>query len=262
MALPQEDCGGLERRAPARQDASGGVGGLMQEGVKQRGWYSRGYIPHYDGGDMYQVITYRLADSLPKEKLRELDVQLQGVAPGDVRTVRRKRIEGWLDSGYGCCILQDPVCAHIVIEAWKYFDGVRYDLAAWVVMPNHVHVLAYFRDGWPMGKVVNSWKSYTARQINRIMRDNGKAPVMSDGRSNTGLWQRGYWDRYIRSETHFENTIRYIVHNPITAGLVKRARDWPFCRIETDKAGRRLRWRPPKKSVTPKPDTIRTGRNR
>lgn len=230
----------------------------MQTGFKGRGWYSRGYVPHYDGGDMYQVVTYRLADSLPKEKLKELDGELRRMDSENVRRVRRQRIERWLDAGYGRCILQHPACARIVIGTWQHFNGIRYDLAAWVVMPNHVHVLAYFRSGWPMGGVVQSWKSYASRQIRALTQAWGKSSLISNKTDDGGLWQRGYWDRYIRSEAHFENTIRYIVRNPVTAGLVKTAQQWPFSRIETDQKGLRLKWRPPEKAVLPGPDGVQT----
>jgi REP element-mobilizing transposase RayT len=233
----------------------------MKTDHRHQGWYSRGYIPHYDGGNMYQVITYRLVDSLPKSKLIQLMGELQETESRDIKTKRRMKIEKWLDAGHGCCILQNPACARIVIEAWKYFDGVRYDLVAWVVMPNHVHVLAYFREGWPMGKVVNSWKSYTARKINKIIASQGGGPKLSDKSCPTRLWQRGYWDRYIRSEAHFNHAIGYILQNPVTAGLVEKTQDWPFSKIETRLKGRCLRWRPPDKSVSPKPDKIYKFRN-
>lgn len=219
----------------------------MITGPKHKGWYFRGYIPHYDGGNMYQVITYRLVDSLPKSRINQLTAELQQTESKDIKSERRKRIEKWLNAGHGCCILRNPTCARIVIEAWQYFDHVRYDLAAWVVMPNHVHVLAYFRDGWPIGKVVNSWKSYTARKINKIIKAQGGGPLISNKTGSTRLWQRGYWDRYIRSKAHFNNTIRYIIKNPVMAGLVEKAQEWPFSNIETIQKGDGLKWRPPDK---------------
>jgi REP element-mobilizing transposase RayT len=220
----------------------------MKTAPQHRGWYSRGYIPHYDGGDIYQVITYRLADSLPKSKLDQFTAELKQVGPENTKAERRKKIEKWLDASHGSCILQNPACARIVIDAWKYFDGVRYDLAAWVVMPNHVHVLAYFRDGWPLAKVINSWKSFSARQINKVMQtrgDGATAPTKSD---ESRVWQRGYWDRYIRNEAHFTSTIQYIHHNPVTAGLVRRPEEWPFSSIQIENSSGYLKWRPPEKA--------------
>lgn len=207
----------------------------MKTKAQHLGWYSRGYISHYDRGDIHQVITYRLKDSIPMAKLHQINCQLQQLDPRYVKAQRRKKIENWLNAGHGCCILKYPACAEIVIDSWKFFDGIRYDLKAWVVMPNHVHVLAYFRKGWPLGKVINSWKSYSARRINQIIRLQGLGAKMPENKDEAGLWQRGYWDRYIRDEAHYRKTIRYILENPVASGLVKNIRDWPFSSIRMEK---------------------------
>lgn len=228
----------------------------MKTAPQHRGWYSRGYVPHYDGGDIFQVITYRLADSLPKSKLDQFSAELRQVDPENAKTERRKKIEKWLDASYGICLLQNPSCARIVIDAWNYFDGIRYDLAAWVVMPNHVHLLAYFRDGWPLAKVINSWKSYTARQINKVVQPQHNRSETQGKAEETRVWQRGYWDRYIRNETHFANTIAYIENNPVTAGLVQRPEEWPFSSIHTAKRSHHLQWRPPGKEQLARQDAM------
>ncbi len=213
------------------------------------GWYSRGYISHYDRGNIYQVVTYRLADSLPTVKLNQLNRQLQDMDVKKRQVARRKQIEKWLDVGLGSCLLKHKACAQTVIEAWKHFNGVRYDLVAWVVMPNHVHLLAYFHEGWPMGKVINSWKSYTARRINHIATRDRLKNNLTGRKTEEGVWQRGYWDRYIRSEAHFNMTIEYIHQNPVAAGLVEQARDWPFSSIRTHRNGRSPKWLSPQKQA-------------
>jgi len=93
---------------------------------------------------------------------------------------------------------------------------MRYHLLAWVVMPNHVHVLIEVIQGYPLGDVIHSWKSFTAKQANKILGKTG------------AFWQRDYFDRFIRDEAHFANVVNYIHHNPVKAGLVRRAEDWPF----------------------------------
>ena len=102
----------------------------------KKGWRSRGYLPHFDMGVLYQGITYRLADSLPGSA---------GVPPASSAPLsthekieRRKQIERELNKGYGSCLLREKKIAQIVVDAWKYFDGKRYELIAYVVMPNHV----------------------------------------------------------------------------------------------------------------------------
>jgi REP element-mobilizing transposase RayT len=101
-------------------------------------------------------------------------------------------------------------------ETLLIFDGERYRLLAWVVMPNHVHVLVQLDQQHPLPKVLHSWKSYVANQANKIL-----------GRSGP-FWQREYFDRFIRNEDHYRNAVRYIEDNPVKAGLVMLPEDWRF----------------------------------
>ena len=89
-------------------------------------WQNRGYLPHYDFAGKYQMITYRLADSLP---LKVLNAGSAGVSPAK-NTHQRKLEEKYLDKGYGSCILKIPAVAEIVTNAWKHFDGSHYDIIA------------------------------------------------------------------------------------------------------------------------------------
>ena len=136
-----------------------------------KGWYTRGYLPHYDEGGALQMITYRLGDSLPQNVLEEMEETLVLLPEGKRESVRRQRIEEWLDAGQGSCVLGRPEAARCVVDTWRHFDMVRYGLVAGVVMPNHVHVLIKLMDGFSLGKVVQSWKSYTGRRIAGMMGD-------------------------------------------------------------------------------------------
>ena len=132
-------------------------------------WHERGYLPHYDAANYYQMITYRLADSLPQKILNELNLSTGSAelnsASSEYKILKRKLIEKHLDQGYGSCCLREPDAAKIVVEAWQYFDGIRYDLVAYVVMPNHVHVLIKTYASFALSKVIQSWKAFTAREI-------------------------------------------------------------------------------------------------
>ena len=121
-------------------------------------------------------------------------------------SARRKRLEQLLDAGYGSCLLRRPDIASLVIDNWLRFDGVRYELLAWVVMPNHVHVLVEIMDGNSVSRIVHGWKSFTAKVIARV------AEVRS------GIWRPDYWDRVIRDGHHFNAAVEYIVDNPVKAG--------------------------------------------
>ncbi len=180
-----------------------------------KGWYTRGYLPHYDQGGIYQIITYRLADSLPQNILKNMQLELKDVAPEFMEMKRRKKIEKFLDKGYGSCALQNIECAKVVENNWRHFDGMRYDLTAYVVMPNHIHILIKVYDGVELGEIVRSWKNYSARHINEI-RINAGLATSAPG----SLWQRGYWDRYIRDEKHFYQTIEYIKKNFSSGGIL------------------------------------------
>jgi putative transposase len=176
-----------------------------------RGWHSRGYLPHFDMPGLVQFINYRLDDAMPASlrhewaALREIDDELK----------RRMKVEEYLDRGRGSCLLRDPRAAAIIEENWLHFDGKDYRLLAWVVMPNHVHLLVEI---WktPQSKLVKDWKGFSARRINQVLGRRGQ------------LWQDDYWDRYIRDETHCRKVVHYIELNPVKAGLVKAPEQWPF----------------------------------
>jgi len=176
-----------------------------------RGWCSRGYLPHFDAPGVRQMITYRLADAMPANRRHEWQALL---AIEDERE-RRIKIESYLDAGHGECHLRQPEIAALVQENLLHFDGSRYRLLAWVVMPNHVHALIE-TSKTPLAEILHGWKSYTGKAANRLLKCSGD------------FWQAEYFDRYIRNEEHFRKAVRYIENNPIKAGLVKSAEEWIF----------------------------------
>jgi hypothetical protein len=120
-----------------------------------RDWRTRGYIPHFDRPGLIQGITFRLADSLPAHALASLDQAFKSVDD----PARHARIEEYLHAGSGACYLRNPRIARMIVAALLYFDGTRYRVIAWVIMPNHVHVLIETLEGHPLSKIVHSWKS-------------------------------------------------------------------------------------------------------
>jgi putative transposase len=172
------------------------------------GWRSRGYLPHYDGAGETQHIIFRLADSLPKQALAAVEH-----AP---REERLDHAETSLDRGFGSRALARPDIASVVANALQRFDGRRYRLLAWCVMPTHVHVLSQQAEGWPLAGIVHSWKSFTSLQANRIL-----------GRSGP-FWARDYFDRAMRSEGQVDRACGYIEANPVIAGLCQDPAEWPW----------------------------------
>jgi len=179
-----------------------------------RDWYSRDYLPHFDQPGLIQAITFRLADALPAEKLQRWALELAHEAELAREVEKKRRMEAWIDAGHGACWLREPAIAQSVEDALLHFDSVRYRLLAWSIMPNHVHALIETREGWPLGSIVQSWKIFTAKEINAHL-------------GRTGMvWQREYHDRYIRDAEHLANVTRYIEQNPVKAGLCTEARQW------------------------------------
>jgi putative transposase len=262
-SAPQSDSGNAEHQlGPAFVPQSSPGNAEHQLGSPpsspHREWYSRGYVPHCDHPGLLQSVTYHLADSLPATLLERLNAELRSLPLERQEVERRTRVEDRLDAVHGSCVLCHPEAAACVVDTWRHFGGERYDLIAWVVMPIHVHVLIRTYEGVSLGKIVQSWKSYTGRRIRPLTEDmclcrmEGRAGARRSqdcragvGRSpegqadagrtlesragagrSQGVWTREYWDRFVRNERHFEAVVAYIHENPVKAGLVKTARDW------------------------------------
>ena len=197
-----------------------------------QGWHLRGYLPHYDDGRSIQSITYRLIDSLPADAIEKLREQ------NPDEDAQRIEIEKYLDAGCGSCVLREAGNAQVVIDTWKHHEGVGYHLHAWVVMPNHVHVLVEPLAGKNIGEIIAAWKSVSTRRMLATGSKPGSATVL--GRNPPArrpsiraavkrhIWQPDYWDRYIRNERHYRAVIEYIHQNPVKAGLVANTEDWPW----------------------------------
>ncbi len=174
--------------------------------MNHKGWHSRGYLRHFDSAEVVQFVTFRLADSLPKNVVVALAAHPDQLAETNEE----------LDRGLGACWLKEPAIAAAVEATLLHFDGECYRVLSWCVMPNHVHVVIEALAANQLGSIVRSWKSFAASQANQIL-----------GRSGA-FWHRDYFDRFIRDEGHLERTIEYVENNPVKAGLVPSASDWPW----------------------------------
>lgn len=175
-------------------------------------FYERHLLHWRQEGATY-FVTFRLADSLPKAKLRELESLRRELAnrPDSTREElareTARRVERWLDQGSGECLLRARASRDVVVNSLRHFDGDRYGLGAFVVMPNHVHAIVRPFTGHRLESIVQSWKRFTAIEINRGL-----------GRSGT-LWQEEAFDRIVRDEEHLWRILQYIGRNPRLAGL-------------------------------------------
>lgn len=188
--------------------------------AKHRSIYSRSYLPHFDAARVVQGITFRLADSVPRNVIGfwrdEILLNRRWGTDRARQEELRRRVARYEDAGRGECHLRRPEIAALLRDALLRFDGERYRLLAWCVMPNHVHVLIKQARGFPLAEIVKSWKVFTAREANGIL-----------GRSGQ-FWMREYHDRRIRDEAHMNRAIAYIENNPVKAGLCERQEDWQW----------------------------------
>lgn len=175
------------------------------------GWHERGYLPHRDESGLTQFVTFHLADALPKS----VRVKLQAELKVEDEHKKRKAIEAHLDQGNGVCHLKSPEVAGLVQQAFLHHQAMWYELKAWVIMPNHIHVLFRTKDV-SMSVIIKEWKRFTAREANRLLKRSG------------AFWAADYWDTFIRDVEHEQRAVRYIENNPVKACLAREASDWSW----------------------------------
>jgi carbamoylphosphate synthase large subunit/REP element-mobilizing transposase RayT len=179
---------------------------------------TRRRLPHWEQEGATYFVTFRLADSVPNALLNqwrdELEVWLKfHPAPWDYRTAREyesRFIEGpekWSDEGHGECVLRDARAAEIVADTLKHFQGERYWLDAFAVMPNHVHAIVQPKSGHSVSDILHSWKSFSAHTINSALNRKGD------------LWIEESDDRIVRDWDALARYREYIAANPEKAKL-------------------------------------------
>lgn len=173
------------------------------------GWHERGYLPHRDEPDLVQFVTFRLADAFPETLRSEWGSLLK------IENDRQRRIEleAYLDKGRGACILRQPEISKIVEDSFLFRHGQDYELRAWFIMPNHVHLL-FKVINVPMSQLLDAWKGFTAKHANKVLGRRGK------------FWQDGYWDTFMRDTEHERRSRKYIEANPVKAGLAAARKKW------------------------------------
>jgi len=195
------------------------------------GLHFRGKLPHLKKAGAVYFVTFRLADSLPAHEVARLKLERraileQGRAAKSPLTWHEEeqllawycdKVEALLDAGHGAGWLSKPEIADMVAEALKHFDGERYELRAWAVMPNHVHAVVWPMPGHTLSDVLHSWKSFTANSINRLLHRTGKK-----------FWQPESFDHCIRDDAERARLVAYVENNPVKAGFCQRPEDWKW----------------------------------
>ena len=178
-------------------------------------------LPHWEQKDTTYFITFRLADAVPQDVLRQWKEEVETwrkfhPEPWDAATKYeyQKRFqqerERWLDRGHGECLLKKPDVSAIVVDSLRHFDFQRYVIDAFVIMPNHVHVLVQPAKGQSLSDILHSWKSFSGKAINRLL-----------GRTEP-VWQEENYDRIVRNFEELERCRNYIARNPGNAKLHDR----------------------------------------
>ena len=186
-------------------------------------------MPHKDQAGAVTFVTMRLADSMPRHVVQKWHLEVQawldehgfcGMSTDEVllaseissrikRDLRRFKNQKWhsrLDNCFGACVLRNAEARMEVVKSFLHFNGDRYDLDRFVVMPNHVHVLIQMRDVG-LRKQFRELQRYSARKINKILGRTGQ------------LWQGEPFDHVVRNERQFEYLRSYIIDNPKKANL-------------------------------------------
>lgn len=197
------------------------------------GYHSRGYLPHLkvNGGSYF--VTFRLADSLPREVIIRLKenrddllrraaesaaaVSKAAAVPHRAFAVYAAEVDAVLDRHAGAAWLRDARLAGLVADALRHFADDRYVLPAWCVMPNHVHCVVRPLGDHTLDTLLHSWKSFTATAANRLLRRTGQP-----------FWQHESYDHWIRDDADQARCIDYTEQNPVKAGLCAHAAEWPW----------------------------------
>ena len=177
-------------------------------------------LPHWEISDGIYFVTFGLQDAVSRHAHKRLQTEYErqrrlldgkNASPAAYDALSeaylRENLDELFHTEIGQCVLRSPEVADIVWEAIYYFDGIRYDVIAAVIMPNHVHVIFRTLDeSWPWARIVGAWKSFTCNRVHRecdaILR-----------------WQDEAFDRIVRDTDELRRCAQYVLDNPRKAGL-------------------------------------------
>ena len=195
------------------------------------GLHFRGKLPHLKKEGVVYFVTFRLADSLPAHEVVRLKhgrkaILEQARAAKSPLTWHEEqqllvwycdKVEALLDAGHGACWLSKPEIADLVAGAIRYFNGQRYESYAWVVMPNHVHVVVWPMPGQTLSDILHTWKSFTSSKANKLLNHIHKE-----------FWQTESFDHWIRDDEERLRLAAYVENNPVKARFCDRPEDWKW----------------------------------
>jgi len=182
--------------------------------------FHRRNLPHLYTKDGIYFITFRLADSIPSDKVAEIKAANDKAEQMDDEKFKRllKKYDKILDSAVlGKKYLASPKIAEICKYTLHYPDGKDYKLICYCIMPNHIHLVILLLSGNKgISKIMQSIKRISARKSNLVLNRTGK------------FWQDESYDRLVRDDKELYFIIKYVLLNPVNAGLVQNWTDWKY----------------------------------
>ena len=190
--------------------------------------FYRRNLPHWQPSQTDFFITYRLHGSIPVYRIKEMQEnycvaknRLQNATFEELKILEDdyfflfdEALDKKLNEPYW---LSNDSIASIVWDSLKFNDNKEYTLWSSCIMPNHVHILlSTLENSSPLDKILQNHKKFTASKCNKVLNRKGQ------------FWQHESFDRIIRNDKHFNATVRYIINNPVKAGMAKNWEDWKW----------------------------------
>lgn len=216
------------------------------------GYYKRN-LPHYQPEGYIYFVTTRLAGTIPKNIYSQIKLEYEKelakvVAYQDVKIKREKysdlrksafiKYERILDScKYGYKWLKEEQVANVVKNALHFRDNKQYNLIAYTIMSNHIHIvfrpiientISFVQSKnikersdsgeslYIVTKIMQDLKKFTAKESNKILNRSGK------------FWQHESYDHVVRDEKELYRVVKYVLNNPVKANLCKTTEDWKW----------------------------------
>jgi REP element-mobilizing transposase RayT len=216
--------------------------------------FTRGELPHLQKPGGFYFVTTRVADAVVVRPKPARSTIISSSDPLELANDWDPPIAS------GSCPFNRETVAAMMQDTLLHFEGQRYSLLAWCVMPNHLHVIVAPLPPYSLSQIMHSWKSFSSKRANKILGTAGS------------FWERESFDHLIRSEESLKSFVRYTEENPVHAGLCIRPGDWQFSsagqRFESSAWTRRRQlgasdgragWKPAPQIDTPDSSGLRTG---
>ena len=199
--------------------------------------YYRRKLPHIQPAGATLFVTFRLTNSIPKARIQEFQDEKALIEKrlGQIRNPKEQKreankIQSFLFGKWDALLdraqngpywLRENPIAELVAQALYHRDTNEYDLIAFCIMPNHVHVVLKPLEredatNYALSAILHSLKRYTASEANKCLNRQGS------------FWQHENYDHYVRNAQELARITHYVILNPVKAGLVREWQHWKW----------------------------------